>query len=155
MGTLTIQLRPFFDWLLWVSLQGSVLIGLIVLIQLILRGKLGIRWHYLLWMLLLIRLAVPYLPQSKISIYNLVPQSIQYKLTNPISMTTDSIFRSKIVPCQTVTSENNIKQSKPETAQDTMPKPIEEPKTVASDTQPTNQNRPFGAILLGFVRMLP
>jgi len=77
MGTLTIQLRPFFDWLLWVSLQGSVLIGLIVLIQLILRGKLGIRWHYLLWVLLLIRLAVPYLPESKMSIFNLLPKSIQ------------------------------------------------------------------------------
>jgi len=77
MGTLTIQLRPFFDWLLWVSLQGSVLIGLIVLIQLILRGKLGIRWHFLLWVLLLIRLAVPWLPESKMSIFNLLPKSIQ------------------------------------------------------------------------------
>jgi len=77
MGTLTIQLRPFFDWLLWVSLQGSVLIGLIVLLQFILRGKLGIRWHYLLWVLLLIRLTVPYLPESKISIFNLLPKSIQ------------------------------------------------------------------------------
>jgi len=77
MESLTIQLRPFFDWLLWVSLQGSVLIGLIVLVQLILRGKLGIRWHYFLWVLLLIRLTVPYLPESKISVFNLLPKSIQ------------------------------------------------------------------------------
>ncbi len=77
MESLTIQLRPFFDWLLWVSLQGSVLIGLIILIQLILRGRLGIRWHYLLWVLLLIRLAVPWLPESKMSIFNLLPKSIQ------------------------------------------------------------------------------
>jgi beta-lactamase regulating signal transducer with metallopeptidase domain len=77
MESLTLQLRPFFDWLLWVSLQGSVLVGLIVLIQLILRGKLGIRWHYLLWVLLLIRLTVPCLPESKISIFNLLPKSIQ------------------------------------------------------------------------------
>ncbi|MGB2826989.1 MAG: M56 family metallopeptidase [Dehalococcoidales bacterium] len=77
MESLTIHLRPFFDWLLWASLQGSVLIGLIVLVQIILRGKLGIRWHYLLWVLLLIRLAVPWLPESKISIFNLLPLSIQ------------------------------------------------------------------------------
>ena len=77
MESLTIQLRPFFDWLLWASLQGSVLIGLIVLVQIILRGKLGIRWHYLLWVLLLIRLAVPWLPESKISVFNLLPKSIQ------------------------------------------------------------------------------
>jgi beta-lactamase regulating signal transducer with metallopeptidase domain len=77
MGTLSIQLRPIFDWLLWVSIQGSVLIVLIILVQIILRGKLGIRWHYLLWLLLLIRLAVPWLPQSKISVFNLLPKSIQ------------------------------------------------------------------------------
>ncbi len=77
MESLTIQLRPFFDWLLWVSLQGSVLIALIVLVQTVLRGKLGIRWHYFLWLLLLIRLAVPWLPESKISIFNLLPKSIQ------------------------------------------------------------------------------
>ncbi|MBC8468555.1 MAG: PD40 domain-containing protein [Planctomycetes bacterium] len=77
MESLTIQLRPVFDWLLWASIQGSMLIVLIVLIQIILRGKLGIRWHYLLWVLLLIRLAAPWLPQSKISIFNLLPKSIQ------------------------------------------------------------------------------
>ena len=77
MEALNTQILQFFDWLLWVSLQGSVLIVLIVLVQLILRRRLGIRWHYFLWLLLLIRLAMPWLPESKISIFNLVPQSIQ------------------------------------------------------------------------------
>ena len=77
MEALNTQLLRFFDWLLWVSIQGSILIGLIVLVQLILRRRLPIRWHYFLWLLLLIRLAVPWLPESKISIFNLVPQSIQ------------------------------------------------------------------------------
>ena len=71
------QLLQFFDWLLWASLQGTVLIVLIVLIQIILRCRLPVRWHYLLWLLLLIRLAIPWLPESKISIFNLVPRSIQ------------------------------------------------------------------------------
>jgi beta-lactamase regulating signal transducer with metallopeptidase domain len=77
MEALNTQLLQFFDWLLWVSLQGSVLIVLIILVQLILRRRLPIRWHYFLWLLLLIRLAVPWLPQSKISVFNLVPKSIQ------------------------------------------------------------------------------
>ncbi len=77
MEALNTQLLQFFDWLLWVSLQGSVLIVLIVLVQLILRRRLPIRWYYLIWLLLLIRLAVPWLPQSKISVFNLVPKSIQ------------------------------------------------------------------------------
>jgi len=71
------QLLKLFDWLLWVSIQGSVLIILIVLVQVILRRRLGIRWHYFLWGLLLIRLAMPWLPESKISVFNLVPRSIQ------------------------------------------------------------------------------
>jgi beta-lactamase regulating signal transducer with metallopeptidase domain len=77
MEALNTQLLHFFDWLLWASIQGSVLIVLIVLVQLILRRRLGIRWQYFLWLLLLIRLAVPWLPQSKISVFNLVPRSIQ------------------------------------------------------------------------------
>ncbi|MHC4632738.1 MAG: M56 family metallopeptidase [Planctomycetota bacterium] len=60
------------------SIQGSVLIVLIVLVQKILRRRLGIRWHYFLWLLLLIRLAMPWLPESRISVFNLVPRSIQH-----------------------------------------------------------------------------
>ncbi len=78
MQALNTQLLRVFDWLLWTTIQGSVLIVLIVLIQLILRRRLPVRWHYLLWALLLIRLAVPWLPESKWSIFNLVPQSIQH-----------------------------------------------------------------------------
>jgi len=71
------ELLQFFDKLLWISIQSSVLIILIVLLQKILRGRLGIRWHYFIWGLLLIRLAIPWLPESKLSIFNLIPRSIQ------------------------------------------------------------------------------
>ncbi|MGB2863031.1 MAG: M56 family metallopeptidase [Sedimentisphaerales bacterium] len=77
MEVLNTQLLRFFDWLLWASLQGTVLIVLIVLIQIILRRRLPVRWHYIIWLLLLIRLAIPWLPESKMSIFNLVPRSVQ------------------------------------------------------------------------------
>jgi len=77
MEAFNVQLLRVFDRLLWTTIQGSVLIVLIVLLQLILRRRLPVRWHYLLWILLLIRLAMPWLPESKMSIFNLVPQSIQ------------------------------------------------------------------------------
>ncbi len=77
MEALNTQLLQFFDKLLWISIQSSVLIILIILVQIVLRRRLGIRWHYFLWGLLLIRLAIPWLPESKISIFNLVPKSIQ------------------------------------------------------------------------------
>ena len=77
MEALNRELLQFFDRLLWISIQSSVLIVLIVLVQKVLRHRLPIRWHYLIWLLLLVRLAIPWLPESKISIFNLVPKSIQ------------------------------------------------------------------------------
>jgi len=52
---------------------------LIVLVQRVLRRKLPIRWYYFLWLLLLVRLAIPWAPKSRISVFNLVPQSIQHR----------------------------------------------------------------------------
>jgi len=76
METLNTQLQPFFEWLLRATLQASLMVCLILLLQRILRSKLGIRWHYGLWMLLLVRMSLPWAPQSKASLFNLIPQSV-------------------------------------------------------------------------------
>ncbi len=126
MEALNTQLLQFFDWLLWVSIQGSVLIVLIVLVQLILRRKLGIRWHYFLWLLLLIRLAMPWLPQSKISVFNLVPKSIQQgRIIEAISESDD------------VGHFGYYSSMRPTEAQETKPE---------GDSE---------SVFIGFVRMLP
>ena len=52
-------LNPFFEWLLKTSFQASLLIGLILLLQILLRSRLPVRWRYSLWLVLLIRLALP------------------------------------------------------------------------------------------------
>ncbi len=65
---------PFFQWLLKTSLQASVLICLIFFVKSVLRGRLAIRWYYYLWLLLLVRLAIPWVPHSRISVFNLVPE---------------------------------------------------------------------------------
>jgi len=112
MGTLTMQLRPVFDWLLWASIQGSVLIVLIVIVQIILRGKLGIRWHYLLWLLLLIRLAVPWLPESKISIFNLLPKSIQQgKITEAFSEPQNGHYMGRYLYAETEDAQKSESDS--------------------------------------------
>ena len=77
MESLSMQLVPVFDWLLRTTLQAALLFCLIMFVQLIFRGRLPIRWHYCLWLLLLVRMATPWLPESKISIFNWVPRSIQ------------------------------------------------------------------------------
>lgn len=60
-----------FYWLIDTSIKGSLLIVSILLIKLLLKNRLGARWHYSIWFLLLIRLIIPSAPQSKISIFNL------------------------------------------------------------------------------------
>ncbi len=78
------QLQPFFDWLLRTTLQASLLICLILLFQVVLRSRLGARWHYCLWLLLLIRMAMPWAPQSRVSVFNLIPQSLPQRQTEYI-----------------------------------------------------------------------
>ena len=78
MESLSMQLTPLFDWLLRTTLQAALLSCLILIVQLILRGRLPIRLHYCLWLLLLIRMATPWLPESKISIFNWIPRSVQH-----------------------------------------------------------------------------
>lgn len=81
METLNMQFQPFFEWLLRTTWQASLLIFMILLIQIVLRGRLGIRWHYCLWLLLLVRMAMPWTPQSRVSLFNLIPQSVTQRQT--------------------------------------------------------------------------
>jgi beta-lactamase regulating signal transducer with metallopeptidase domain/Tol biopolymer transport system component len=68
------NLATFLQWLLKATLQGSLLICLILLIKVILRERLPARWHYCLWLVLLLRLTLPWAPQSRISVYGLIPR---------------------------------------------------------------------------------
>lgn len=58
-------------WLVDTSIKGSFLIISIILIKWLLKNSLGARWHYNIWFLALIRLIIPFAPQSSISIFNI------------------------------------------------------------------------------------
>ena len=75
MDSLVIVSEPFFEWLTWTTLQESLLICVILLIQKALGYRLGVRGRYGLWLVLLVRLALPWAPQSRVSVYNLLPRS--------------------------------------------------------------------------------
>lgn len=53
------------------SLKASLIICLILLIKYLLQNRLPARWHYFLWFLLIVRLILPWAPQSALSAYNL------------------------------------------------------------------------------------
>ncbi|GED17686.1 M56 family metallopeptidase [Aneurinibacillus migulanus] len=67
---LSLSLLNFFDWVLKTSMMASVLVGLILLMKVILRNKLPPRWHYILWLIIMVRLLLPWAPESSYSVYN-------------------------------------------------------------------------------------
>jgi len=73
-------MQVFFDWVIRASLMASVLVVLIVMIKWMLRNKLQPKWHYLLWLPVVIRLILPWAPESSFSVYNLLP--IKQQLSN-------------------------------------------------------------------------
>ena len=72
MGAFLGRLEPFLVWLVQTSLQASVLLCLVLLVQWAFRRKLPARWRYGLWVLVLVRMALPIAPQSDLSVFNFI-----------------------------------------------------------------------------------
>ena len=73
MESMMTYIQPFFGWLLRTTFVASVVICLILLIQKTLGGKLGPRWCHALWLVLLLRMVLPWAPSSRLSLSNLIP----------------------------------------------------------------------------------
>jgi beta-lactamase regulating signal transducer with metallopeptidase domain len=63
----------FGTWLLRTSAEASVLIALVFALRFALRRRLSPRWQYALWLLVVLRLALPALPASPTSVFNWLP----------------------------------------------------------------------------------
>ncbi|WP_218939949.1 M56 family metallopeptidase, partial [Bacillus thuringiensis] len=62
----------FFDWIIETSIMASILVGLILCIKVLFRNQLTPRWQYMLWIILIIRLVLPWSPDSSYSIYSVL-----------------------------------------------------------------------------------
>lgn len=71
MNTIPHAVCAAFSWVVSSSLQASVLAGLILLVQWLFRKRLPARWLYALWLLLVVRLLMPFVPESPTSVFNL------------------------------------------------------------------------------------
>ncbi|SCH13786.1 Regulatory protein BlaR1 [uncultured Clostridium sp.] len=58
------------------SIHASIVGIVILLVKCILRDKISGKWSYLLWMLLVIKLIIPFGPQSSLSVFNKLPINI-------------------------------------------------------------------------------
>ena len=73
LDSLALHLQPFFAWLLHTTWHAGVLVCLILLAQKTLGHRIGVRGSYCLWLVLLIRLVMPWTPPSPVSVHNLLP----------------------------------------------------------------------------------
>ncbi|MDO0823869.1 M56 family metallopeptidase [Desulfosporosinus nitroreducens] len=64
-------LLPVFQWVLNVSVMAGILTIVIILLKLLLGNKLNVKWHSWVWFLVMIRLLVPYAPETPFSVFNL------------------------------------------------------------------------------------
>ncbi|ODA41627.1 Regulatory sensor-transducer, BlaR1/MecR1 family [Desulfosporosinus sp. BG] len=58
--------------MLFSSALASLLAIVIILLKLVFRNKLNVKWHYYVWFLVLIRLLLPYAPECSFSAFNLL-----------------------------------------------------------------------------------
>ncbi|WP_141522902.1 M56 family metallopeptidase [Bacillus wiedmannii] len=112
---INVYLPHFFDWLIETSLMASILVGFILCIKILFRNKLTPRWQYMLWIVLMIRLFLPWSPDSSYSIYSLLSYRSSVSEVIPKNMpSTESIVN--IESDRTVESNSKMvtKTSEPE-----------------------------------------
>ncbi len=63
--------------LLMISVMADALIILILLVKALFRERLSARWHYYIWLLLVVRLIIPYTPEFSAAPYPLMPTAAQ------------------------------------------------------------------------------
>ncbi|MCU4812826.1 M56 family metallopeptidase [Bacillus cereus] len=71
-------LPMIFDWVIETSIMASILVGLILCIKVLLKKQLTPRWQYALWLILLVRLLLPWSPNSSFSMYSMLTQGYEY-----------------------------------------------------------------------------
>lgn len=61
-----------FNLVISSSIKGSFIILCILFLKFIFKNHFGAKWHYLIWFILIIRLMMPYSPNSPVSLFNLM-----------------------------------------------------------------------------------
>ena len=65
------NLLNIFELIVLSSLIGSVIVIMILIIKGIFRNKLNFTFHYYIWLILIIKLIIPFGPQTPLNISNL------------------------------------------------------------------------------------
>ncbi len=105
------------SWVGRTSLQASVLIALLLVGLALVRGRVPARWRYALWLVVLVRLLLPWAPESPLSLYGILPSGQKTPAQAPGMATHDSIDLAS--PSRRAPASQGVAQS---------PRPLEERK---------------------------
>lgn len=93
-------MEKLWDLVLQASVYGSIVGIVILIVKTLLKDKISGKWTYLLWMILIIKLIVPFGPQSSISLFNKIPSNI----------TNNLIVDSSVIINRALNSNNSYEQ---------------------------------------------
>lgn len=85
-------MRNIWEYIVGATVFGSVTGFIVLLIKSLLKNKINKRYAYLLWMILVIKLIIPFGPESNISLFNNIP--INYKMENILSSNTTKLYNT-------------------------------------------------------------
>ncbi len=71
-----------FNLVFWTSVYASLVAIIIIISKKLLKNIISPRWHYILWVILILKLIIPFGPESNISIFNAVPQMQSTSMSN-------------------------------------------------------------------------
>jgi len=98
-----------FDWVIETSMMASILVGLILCVKALLRNRLSPRWHYMLWMILIVRLILPWSLDSSFSIYSILTNAykttVSFKSQPVSSKEYESMHETKMINTEMITTE--------------------------------------------------
>lgn len=137
-----VYLPRFFDWVIETSIMASILVGLILCVKILLRNKLTPRWQYLLWMILIVRLLLPWSPDSSYSIYSILSYS---------NGTSDTFYQESVVVSsskeRTTIGDTKVVTKEDNYASD-LTQPAESKKQTHSNKKPQDDTFSFYTIVL-------
>lgn len=98
-------------WLIQTTVYLTVTALFILFFKKVFKNRLPAKWHVYIWALLMIRLFVPYLPESRVSVYNALP-AVEY--SRPLVHTTASdIIQTDIAASDAVNNRSAVEADIP------------------------------------------
>ncbi|WP_129598104.1 M56 family metallopeptidase [Anaerophilus nitritogenes] len=104
-------MENIFNSLLIASFYATVVGVITILIKVVLKNRLSPQWHYIIWIVLILKLLVPFGPKSTVSLFNIIPQFSQQSQQHILDQHNPIIQRSNsILPIEnSLESKKNIK----------------------------------------------